>query len=238
MSIRFKPLMMLIAKGIHIAKGEIYDFVRKNLPTLTNFMDMYNRFVMEYNTVTRPVIVLSNMLTVMQYPLQIITKYASRVNILRYGDEKGADSFAARYGYGEELISALKKMKVPSYSAYGSLVNKTGVGRIVGDLTELQCDIIGGLLLDPHPNADQRASAILKKLKSDLAKGDYPKEVKKELEADIARMEKCHETVNMINDDPNGPNIRKGIYDMVNQATDGHSDLREIFNFYFDSFRF
>lgn len=231
------PIIGLIVKGMYIISGEINDLIRRHVPTISNLIDMYNRWYMEYNLIMSPLNVITTIAALMSNP-EYLAQIIANANIFKYGEEKAADSFAARYGYGEDLIMALKKMGIPKYTMYGKLAHESGAGEIVADITALQIDLIAGLTLDPHPSTDQRASALIKKLKKDLNKGNYPREVRKELEAEINRLEKVHENINVINDSSDGPNIRKGIYDMINQATDGHSDLREIFNFYFDSYQF
>lgn len=221
------PILQLIAKGLIIAKAEVFDFVRKHLPVVSNVVDLYNRWSLEFSYLYRPILA----------PLSVL-KSVNPVNILGYGREKEADSFAAMYGYGNQIATALKKMNVPKESMYGKFANATGASKIVADIVELECMLIAGLTLEPHPTVDQRAASLIKKLKSDLASGSYPREVKKELEDEIERLEKTHKTINVINEDVNGPNIRQAIFDVVNKATDNKSDLREIFNFYFDSYRF
>ena len=225
------PIVQIIVKGAIIGANELVDLVRKNVPFITNIIDVYSRWYSEYSLLIKPFAILSSL------PNTIIQRM-NVSNVVKYGEEKGADSFAARYGYGVELVTALKKMGVPKYSLYGETAHRSGVGRVFADITELSVDIVSGLTLDPHPNTDQRAAAMIKKLKTDLAKGDYPAEVKKELQEEIVRLEKVHGVVNVINDNPEGPKIRQSIYDMINRATDNHSDLRELFNFYFDSRRF
>ena len=221
------PIIQLIVKGALIAKAEVIDFVRKHIPVVSNIVDVYNRWSLEFSYFYRPFIA----------PLKVM-KSVNPMNILGYGREKEADSFAAMYGYGNQIATALKKMNVPKDTVYGKFANASGVSKVFADIIELECTLIQGLTLEPHPTNDQRAAAIIKKLKADLASGDYPREVKKELEEEIKQLEKTHKTINVINEDVNGPNIRQGIFDVVNKVTDNKSDLREIFNFYFDSYRF
>lgn len=225
------PIIQLIAKGAIILGNEFVDLIRKNVPIITNIIDTYNRWYSEISLIFKP----ANIILALP---RVFYQQVNATSLLKYGEEKGADSFAARYGYGAELVTALKKMGVPKYSIYGEMAHKSGIGRVFADITELSMDVVSGLMLDPHPSNDQRAAALIKKLKSDLAKGEYPAEVKKELQDEIVRLEKVHNTVNIINNNPEGPKIRQSIYDMVNRATDNHSDLREIFNFYFDNQRF
>lgn len=238
LSFGITPIIQLIAKGVIIVKGELIDIIRKNIPFISNIIDVFNKWVLEYNYLMRPAVVINTISRIMSNPAETITRISNNANILKYGGEKAADSFAARYGYGNDLVTGLKKMDIPKYTMYGEIAHNTGVGRFIADITELQCIIISGLTLDPHPNTDQRAASLLKKLKKDLATGEYPNDVKKELEAEISKLETTYEAVNVINTRKDGVNIRKSIFDMINSATDNHSDLREIFNFYFNSYQF
>jgi hypothetical protein len=238
LSFGLRPLMRLIDKGLTIVTAELVDLVRKYVPIVSNLFDVYHRFWLEVNYLMNPVNIVRTMVTCLSNPVKVMTSVMQNIDILGYGEEKIADSFAARYGYGSELVSALKKFNVPRDTMYGKLVMSGKVGGIVADIAELQVTIINGLLLDPHPNTDQRAASMVKKLKRDLAKGDYPRELRSELEAEIKRLEEAHRTVNIINESVDGPNIRKAIFDVVNKATGNRSDLREIFNFYFDSYQF
>jgi hypothetical protein len=79
---------------------------------------------------------------------------------------------------------------------------------------------------------------MLDKLKKDYAKGQYSPEAKKELEREIKRMEEAYENAVKLSVNEDGPNIRKGIYQVLDDITNGHSDLREVFNLYYDAYRF
>ena len=89
------------------------------------------------------------------------------------------------------------------------------------------------MTLDPHPSNNQRAASMLKKLQKDLDSGDYPPEMKRDLQKEIDRMQKAFDTVNDSNVQSN-VQIKKTWYEIMNQITKNHTDLREIFNFYFE----
>jgi hypothetical protein len=195
---------------------------------------MYSRFKVEYKELIKPF----NVIDIMSGPL------ISPFNLLngglsRYGEEKGADSFASKYGYGPELSSALRKCKNPKNTLYGSAVGATGkVGNVFGDIALIERDIVSMLLGNDHPNTNQRTASMLDKLEKDLSSGNYSPGAKKELEEEIKRMREAYDNVTLLSNNEDGPNIRKGIYTVVDDITNKHSDLREIFNFYNDEFRF
>ena len=157
-------------------------------------------------------------------------------NLITYGNEEGADSMAARYGYGPDAISGLRKMILMENSVYGKIRNETAIGSVYYDLVDLSSDLLSMMTLSSHPSNNQRASNTLKKLKKDLATNDYPPEAKKDLEREIKRMEEMYKLVNTNNSST--IQLKKGWYDVINKITNGNSDFREIFSFYFDSFSF
>ena len=172
----------------------------------------------------------------------ILNSLLAEPNLMRlpkYGDESGADSFAAKYGYGPELSSALQKFQDPKNTLYGKLESDDTIGiwGALHDLSRLSLELVACLTLDPHPNDSQRAANIIKKLKSDLATGDYPDGMKKDLENEIKRMEEIYK-VCAKNNSPSSLQIRQGWYDIINGIFDNNSDFRQLFSFYFDSFRF
>lgn len=226
------PLLRLGMRGISKLIYTADDFIKENLPILSNLFAVYGTVVNEIKLFFRPgyaLIGLANQL------INIVMGQASIVNIFTgYGAERGADSFAAMYGYGPELSSGLKKLRTATGTLYGTVSSKTGtLGSIYFDIVELSCELISMMSLSPHPSVNQRSAVLLKKLKHDLATGDYPREAKKDLEKEIARMEKMYKVVN---ENASGSNvqIRKAWYDIVNHITKDNSDFRELFKFYYD----
>ena len=224
-----------IGKAIYKFAALTTDIIKQHFPLLYNIIDLYNYLLNTIYDYIKP-------LTVLRYGMSAIYRFVNdpSFNLSGYGDEKGADSFAAKYGYGPEQASALQKMESPMNTHYAKQMSKRGENTgasIMEDLCALSVDLVAGLTLDPHPNNNQRASSMLKKLEHDLETGDYPPEMKRSLENEIVRMRKAYEVIN----DPKfggDVEIRKGWYKILDTATNGHSDLRELFNFYFDSFRF
>lgn len=224
-----------INKGLALAGNYVADAIKRHIPFVYNLMNVCVDFLNEFNEIFKPITMGLNSLVVMsgQYATQ-----SPLVALPAYGGEKGADSFAAKYGYGPEMASGLHKCEEPEHMLASRMFEGTGsFGTVMRDLTNLSCDFVGAMILDPHPNTNQRAAATLKKLEADLKKGDYPPAMKKDLEAEIKRMREVYET---LNDPKRGgdPAVRKAWYTFVDDMTGGYSDLRELLNFYYDSYRF
>lgn len=224
----------LIAKGLIKLNDFIEDAIKQHLPFVYNLMNTYMDIVSEINYFFKPV----GVLAAMAKTLVGDGGRSALIALPKYGGEKGADSMAAKYGYGPELASGLHKMENPENMLATRMNDSMGAfGTIMSDLTILGVDLVAGMTLDPHPNNNQRAASMLKKLKNDLKTGDYPPAMKKDLEAEIKRMEEAYEAIN----DPRrgkDPSVRKAWYRFIDGMTKGHSDLREVFNFYYDSYNF
>ena len=153
-----------------------------------------------------------------------------------YGNERGADSFAVKYGYGPDLITGLDKLTKQPETIGGGLRDNLGtLGEIAQDIQELSLDLMVQLLQDPHPNHNQRSINALKKLERDFENGDYPPELRNELKSEINRMRKIYETMH---DNEGNVEIKKAWYQTIDKITNGHSDLREIFNVFYTKYEF
>ena len=226
-----RTIQVLIYKGV----AAIDDILKKYVPVVGNAIQLYKHTLAEINGIVKP---FSFPRLIATIPQRIASITLNPISVITgYGDEKGADSFAAKYGYGSDLVSALHKLDHPPKMISSKIYKNSETITVLDDFTNLIIDLIGSMTLDPHPNTNQRAQSLLKKLKADLTKADYPIEMKRDLEKEIARMEKVCETVT---DSlrPDGLQVRKSWYTVIDKITEGHSDIREIFNFYYDSYRF
>lgn len=216
------------------------DFIKRNLPFVYNLVnivtDMINE-LMQWILVVTPLKALKNIVGRILTG-NIIEKGTSPMVVPDYGAEKGADSFATRYGYGPELVIALKKLQRPANSSAIQNMHKFGTfGDIIMDISTISCDLVSMMTLDPHPSCSQRALSMIKKLKQDLDRSEFPPEMEKDLRDEIARLEKAYNT---LQDPENGGSValKRGWYTILDHITKGHTDFRELLNFYFDSFRF
>jgi len=222
--------------GVSLMKlgNKISEFEKRKLPFIYNLFRKFDHFLLEIDFILKYITIIPN-----PYSIAYGVGYALSDplgTLGRYGGERGADSFAAKYGYGAEQISALKKLQRPeNVGAVKALNNMGGFGDFIMDYNEIITDLFGMLSLDPHPNSDVRAQAMIRKLKRDLASGTYPPGLKNDLQKEIARLEKIYST---INDNKSNVEIKKAWYNMLNFITDGHSNIQEILNSYYEDKEF
>lgn len=216
------------------------DFVKRNFSLVYNLVnvvtDMINE-LLQWVVLVTPLKALKNVVARILSGT-IIAPGTSPMVIPDYGQEKGADSFAARYGYGPEMTIAMKKLERPANSNAIQHMHKFGTfGDIIMDISTIACDLVSMMTLDPHPSSSQRALSMIKKLKHDLDKSDFPPEMEQNLRDEIARMEKAY---NILQDPENGGSVavKRAWYETINTITKGHTDFRELLDFYFDAFRF
>lgn len=111
-----------------------------------------------------------------------------------YLGERYSDSLATAYGYGESLSRALLKISsVTSQSSYNKMVNSNNITAF-GDIFLLTFSDICVMITmgSVHPKIGHRIKNALNKLERDLRRGDYPPEVKSQLEADVKQLRKIY----------------------------------------------
>lgn len=237
MSMGMPLLSSFLSKIVFYASWAIEDIIKKVLPPVYSAMASFSSFMNDIKRFIAPVKTAEMVVKLVSGSAYIVAKNPLN-GILKYGDEEGADSFAARYGYGPEQSSALRKMHMVENTAYGKALKNGGTGMsLYHDFNQLSIDIILMCAMEPHPNESQRASSMLKKLKRDLTSGQYPDGMKKDLEQEIERMEKMY-NIAAKNSSESSTQVRKAWYDTINAITNGNSDFREIFSFYFESNQF
>lgn len=235
-------LVRLIGRPLHQGYREFVDgFLKKKLPIVYNIAEGINNLSTQINSIFKTSSILKNLLTLfgnikkggiqsLVSPIRLI------MSIDGYGNERGADSFAVKYGYGPDLITGLDKLTKQPETIGGGLRDNLGtLGEIAQDIQELSLDLMVQLLQDPHPNHNQRSINALKKLERDFENGDYPPELRNELKSEINRMRKIYETMH---DNEGNVEIKKAWYQTIDKITNGHSDLREIFNIFYTKYEF
>ena len=109
-----------------------------------------------------------------------------------YLGERFADGFAASYGFGEALTSALGKFNGNGISYDNIIDDAVGSIPIVSHLYAAAC--IPGMLLwglvDVHPSFENRAYSIVNDLKADLNDPSLSPAMKKQLQKEIDEYEK------------------------------------------------
>lgn len=114
------------------------------------------------------------------------------VSILMGGWHKGAeynaDTFAATFGYGADLSSALTKMELSLDKYTGTKVEKmTNSLPIIGainDAMSIPCAILSSPF-SAHPISPKRVNNIIKELESELSRSDLSPALKKSIRSDI-----------------------------------------------------
>ena len=238
MSLGLGPIIALISRALsYQLPNLVADFIKKNLPMIANIEDAFSDIFANVNSIVSPFVGVGNLAFYLASRLlSIVRNPAGEIinSITGYGNEKAADSLAAKYGYGPEQASALHKMTLPENLIGSKMLKSMGpFGSIIDDTNKIMADIVYGMTLDPHPSNNQRAASMLKKLQKDLDSGDYPPEAKRDLQKEIDRMQKAFDVVNDSNVQSN-VQIKKAWYEILNQITKNHTDLREMFNFYFE----
>ena len=114
------------------------------------------------------------------------------MNLKSMKSEEFADSIAAAYGYGVDLITGLEKMKLANSKTY--IPNNNRIIRFLYGLLSLQVNLIE-LLVGTHPDTNERCRHVIIKLKKDLENSDYPISMKEALRKDIIEMEKLYDIV-------------------------------------------
>lgn len=228
-------LLLMILKGLMKFGDAVGDFLKENIPFLYKLEGMYlsllgdfNRFLSGYN----------NIMSIPTHLAMLIANIVSFNTWTSYGGEKGADSMAARYGYGPDLMSGLMKLKELPGSIYSQVMSSTGeVGKLWSNFNLITMDLIQLIMFDPHPSTRNRCRDTLAKLKRDLATNDYPAPMKKDIEVDIKKVEQMLEVVDK-NPLFKESTARQNVFKVVDFLTGGNRDLREFFNAYYSKQQF
>lgn len=141
-------------------------------------------------------------------------------NLLSRRGEQFADSFAACYGYGTELTTALNKLG----DRLDKLVDDTSKsGKIIRDFYKMN-EELNSFYLDEHATTQARVKDCLVKLKRDMASGDYSPEMKGELADEISRLEA--EYTRLLNCNPDMRiSFTRGFRNFIEKWFDGRMEV-------------
>lgn len=145
-----------------------------------------------------------------------------------YNDEKHSDSFAADYGYGLYLASALQKSYIEENTLRSQLYNVPILNWFL-DFYDLQSEIISSCL-SGYPMDNNRIRSILDRMKRNLKDKELTPDLKKELEAQIKEFEDFYynEYLSFSNDE-NKQRVFTWVYKAaVEKLFAGKADLREL----------
>lgn len=109
-----------------------------------------------------------------------------------------ADSFSTAYGYGVDLVTALKKLgdTTKYYKPKGAM-------KVLSDLGRYQYEAMNAMF-EPHGSTQERCHECLKKLKNDLKSSDFSPELKEELEDEIKRIDDQYKRIVNMTDEEKG----------------------------------
>lgn len=227
-------IVAFIGSGVFKVKDELGNFSKRSIPFAYNLINKFNHFCMNINYMLKYFNLVPNVAGVVKRGAMNLTNPLSAVG--KYGGERGADSFAVKYGYAADQMTALQKIMRPeNIAASKALDTMGGFGDFMADYNQIITELVSMMSLDPHPSNDVRAQAMIRKLERDLQTGDYPPELKKDLQKEIIRVKTIYKT---IDDNKSNVEIKKAWHNMLNAITDGHSDIREIFDKFFTEYEF
>ena len=113
------------------------------------------------------------------------------------GAEYNADTFAASFGYGADLSSALSKMELSknlmTNTKIEEISNSIPVIGHINNMMSIPCAVIMSPFSD-HPITPKRIANILTQLEKELKKSDLSPALRKEIEKDI---DDIHELMNI-----------------------------------------
>lgn len=172
------------ARGLHAGIGHVLDLIYKTTG-FRNIIVQANRLINEVDAILR-------IYGATQLPRFVKTTAASIINLnfLGYYGERKSDSVSTKYGYGPELISALRKLGEDSETERLStkIVNSNPITGIVYDLWDTVIEVFL-IFIAPHPANINRAKNSVAKLKKDLNDPKLPKSLKKEIKEQIDSLE-------------------------------------------------
>lgn len=207
------PLLMIpyvgdIIKGVFNTKIEIERFIQRKIPFLYSILT-FPKKILSY----RPPF----LIVPIKSPIQILST-------LTYGRERFADNFAASYGYGEHISSALRKIDIAVEGPFNILDSPiTDFFRLISTVSIS--------FIDPHPTTKTRITNMLKKLNKDLNEPDLPKELKDDLKSNIKYFEEYLEKYDEIMQSNVNRIFTYSFEKIADEMFDGKTDYREILNF-------
>lgn len=125
--------------------------------------------------------------------LAMINPVNTAVSTLYYHDEKFADRFAAMYGYGEELSSALFKIQEINVDRENGTTHYISAVPIIGHAYALALLTLRFAIfpfIDPHPQDVARAMSMVKMFEHDLDDPSISPKLKKQIHADLDKVKK------------------------------------------------
>lgn len=193
------------------------DMISKALPPIDQMRhalgSTFNKFAAFMKALLSPTIFIAAPLSFLFSPLTYLQNYFTRKK------EEYADSFAATYGFGPELVTGLDKFDKLCVHG-GKDLNKTNVFMsVLYDLSLCQIEIVRFCTGD-HGTPQTRTIKMIDKLEKDLAKSEYSPSVKVELKQQIEKMRSTYKDVVSLNE-TDRLIITSGFRQMIDNWFDG-----------------
>lgn len=176
--------------------NNIWNYI-KNHPVLASWYDIlfkYNSLVVYIQKLVSKVssewsgrTTITKIVNTLQYSMLQLNIHSNTKLIEGKAREYLADSFATIYGYGPESISFIKKLELSKKNIDpGAYMPHVIIMRKISELPFLT----SAYAKDVHPDTAMRLSKQLDDLKREAAKSNLDSKTKKELQVQIAKMEK------------------------------------------------
>lgn len=179
-----------IRRSLKPALDKIWATITSHIPTLSR---VYLEIKQLGLTLGLPKRLITRLTTASR---RSIADYLNPEHIFGYAGEKHADSFATAYGYGPETVSFQAKFQ-KTFELRSTLIPNDGPKKFpwlttMFDIGSLMYKI-SSFMIDEHPDGAIRLYSQIRKAKRDLNSQSIHPKLKKELEMQIAEMEKIAE---------------------------------------------
>ena len=219
---------------------DFWNYIDQNIPVAGEVYRMCQMMLSMYTWICANVLDIINMSMVMSAPATVfkfIERYLVSIvapgknwldnaykflllpkeYLVGYSDEQFADSFAAMYGYGPELNTALRKLEESETNLIGrQAISAIPWIRWYYDLIMLPLNfIIQGL--DVHPENVARLTNTLRQLETDLKDKRYSPAMRRRLQEDIRNMREQVEKIKELKtsaEKSSDPRLIRNTYDM------------------------
>lgn len=210
----FKKILLIPNLIIHPhnlsnkVRGSVIKFNKNMRENYTSLVDSYNAVKMVIGTANYVVMTLNRgisliphlavsnliknlngiIMQIVRNPIAIITN--TILNFFGKEDEYTSDSFAAMYGYGVELSSALLKMERHNATPVDTALKSSPIGAAYLAVLVESVDFINQLFSDNHPATAKRLLNVLDTLEKELNKDYINPKLKKETKKEIDEIKK------------------------------------------------
>lgn len=211
------PLIRLFSE----LRIDFENMAKENFPLIYNFLSVIQDFM---NQLSGPLTSKVNPIKLVKEIPQMYEKIIT--NVFKYGQERFSDSFAATYGYGEHLASALYKIENAD-TLYQRVVVKTPVLNVISDFWNV---ILGALIsfIDPHPNIQARIVNMRNKLERDLKDPSLPQDLKKDLLSNIEAIDNYYKEFIENSDTKKNKVFTYMVQKFADKLFKGKLDIREL----------